>query len=67
MPPIKQIKGIDVRQMAKKSDIVFHTKDPIRYPKVQCGYEGLTQMIVSTQSSNIMNEITKEMLKIAEQ
>ena len=64
MPPIKYIKGIDVKQMSKKSNIVAHVKDPIRYPKVQCGYEGLSQMIFATQTNNMLQDLTKEMLKI---
>lgn len=59
---VKRIKGIEVDQMSKKSDIIRHVKDPIRYPKVQCGYEGLSQTIIATQVSNMMNELTKEML-----
>lgn len=67
MPPIKHINGIDVKQMAKTSNIIYHTKDPIRYPKVQCGYEGLAQVIFSTQTSNMMADLTKEMLNISKQ
>lgn len=67
MPPIKKADGIDIKQMAKKSNIVYHTKDPIRYPKVQCGYEGLAQVMFSTQVNNMMVELTKEMTKIAKQ
>lgn len=66
MPPLKQVKGIDVKQISKVSNIVHHVKDPIRYPKVQCGYEGLAQVIFSTQTNNILNELTKEMINILE-
>lgn len=67
MPPIKHINGIDVKQMSKTSNIVYHTKDPIRYPKVQCGYEGLAQVIFSTQTNNMIADLTKEMLNISKQ
>lgn len=67
MPPIKHINGIDVKQMAKTSNIIYYTKDPIRYPKVQCGYEGLAQVIFSTQTNNMMADLTKEMLNISKQ
>ena len=65
MPSIKQVKGIDVKQIAKTSNITYHTKDPIRYPKVQCGYEGLAQVIFSTQTNNMMTDLIKEMLNIS--
>lgn len=64
--PIK-IKGIKVDQMSKKSDIVRHVKDPIRYPKVQCGYEGLAQVMIATQTNNMMKELTEEMLNLIKQ
>ncbi len=64
MPPIKNIKGIDVKQMSKKSNIVYHTKDPIRYPKVQCGYEGLTQVMFATQTNNMMKDLVDKMIEI---
>lgn len=50
--------------MSKKSDIVRHVKDPIRYPKVQCGYEGVAQVMIATQTNNMMNSLTEEMLKL---
>lgn len=64
MPPIKNIKGIDIKQMSKKSNIVYHTKDPIRYPKVQCGYEGLTQVMFATQTNNMMKDLVDKMIEI---
>lgn len=64
MPPIKNIKGIDVKQMSKKSNIVYHIKDPIRYPKVQCGYEGLTQVMFATQTNNMMKDLVDKMIEI---
>lgn len=67
MPPIKHINGVDVKQMSKTSNIAYHTKDPIRYPKVQCGYEGLAQVIFSTQTNNMIADLTKEMLNISKQ
>lgn len=60
----EDIKGIDIGQLSKKTNIIRHVKDPIRYPKVQCGYEGLTQVIFATQTNNMMKELTKEMLSI---
>ena len=67
MPPIKHINGIDVKQMAKTSNIIYHTNDPKRYPKVQSGYEGLAQVIYSTQTNKMMADLTKEMLNISKQ
>ena len=67
MPPIKKVDGVDIKQMAKKSNVIYHTKDLIRYPKVQCGYEGLAQVMFSTQVNNMMIDLTKEMTKIAKQ
>lgn len=61
---VKRIKGVEVQQMSKKSDIVCHVKDPIRYPKVQCGYEGVAQVMIATQMNNMMNSLTEEMLKL---
>lgn len=60
----EDIKGIDIGQLSKKTNIIRHVKDPIRYPKVQCGYEGLAQVIFATQTNNMMKEVTKEMLSI---
>jgi hypothetical protein len=60
----EDIKGIDIGQLSKKTNIIRHVKDPIRYPKVQCGYEGLAQVIFATQTNNMMKELTKEMLSI---
>lgn len=65
MPPVKYLKGIDIAKMKKTSDIVHKVKDPIRYPKVQCGYEGLSQVIFTTQVNNMMKDLTKEILDIA--
>lgn len=61
---VKRIKGVEVQQTSKKSDIVRHVKDPIRYPKVQCGYEGVAQVMIATQTNNMMNSLTEEMLKL---
>lgn len=61
---VKRIKGVEVQQMSKKSDIVRHVKDPIRYPKVQCGYEGVAQVMIATQTNNMTNSLTEEMLKL---
>lgn len=61
---IKRIKGVDVQQMSKESNVIHHVKDPIRYPKVQCCYEGLAQVMIATQTNNMMNSLTEEMLKL---
>lgn len=46
-----------------KNDILphKHLKDPIRYPKIQCGYEQLAQAIFMTQTGNMVKDIVKEM------
>lgn len=40
------------------------TKDPVRYPKVQNGYEDLSKVIFSTQMNSLLRDLTKEMVKI---
>lgn len=58
---------IGVPKLEKESNIVHRVSDPIRYPKVQCGYEGLAQVIFSTQVNNMMDDLAKEMLNISKQ
>lgn len=60
---LKFVKNIKVVDMQKASAIKPHVKDPIRYPKVQCGYENLAQAIFVTQTNNMVHDIIKEMLK----
>lgn len=58
---------IGVPKLEKESNITHRVSDPIRYPKVQCGYEGLAQVIFSTQVNNMMDDLAKEMLNISKQ
>jgi hypothetical protein len=60
----KYVKGIKVNDMQKAPAIKPHVKDPIRYPKVQCGYENLAQAIFVTQTNNMFKDIVKEMVDI---
>lgn len=50
--------------MSLVSNIKHKTKDPIRYPKVQCGYEGVSQVIFATQVNEMFVELTKEMVQL---
>lgn len=61
---MKYVKGIEVDRMSFTSNIKRHTKDPIRWPKVQCGYENLSQVIFATQFDNLLQDLTKEIIKI---
>ena len=61
---MKYIKGIEVERMSSVSNIKFKTKDPIRWPKVQCGYESLSQVIFATQVDNMFQDLTKKMVEI---
>lgn len=58
---------IGVPKLEKESNIVHRVSDPIRFPKVQCGYEGLAQVVFSTQVNNMMNDLAKEMINILKQ
>lgn len=40
------------------------TKDPVRYPKVQNGYENLSKVIFSTQLNSLMKDLTVSMVKM---
>lgn len=59
----KYVKGVRVNRMSEVTKIKPHVKDPIRYPKVQCGYENLSQVMFAVQMDNLMQDLTKEMLK----
>lgn len=39
-------------------------RDPIRWPKVQCGYEGLANTIFKTELDNMFMDLTKEMVQL---
>lgn len=41
---------------------IRHHVDPMRYPKVQEGYEGMAQVIFSTQINNMLMDLTKKMV-----
>lgn len=58
------VKGVKVDKMSQVTNIKPHTKDPIRWPKVQCGYESLAQVMFATQTDNMLKDLTKEMVKI---
>ena len=49
------------RENALVSNIHHHV-DPMRYPKVQEGYEGMAQVIFSTQINNMLMDLTKKMV-----
>lgn len=53
-----------IEKISLVSNIKHKTKDPIRYPKVQCGYEKATQVIFAAQMNNMILDLTKEMIKI---
>lgn len=42
---------------------VHHHVDPMRYPKVQEGYEGMVQVIFSTQINNMLMDLTKKIVE----
>lgn len=58
------VKGVKVANMQKAPAIKPHVKDPIRYPKVQCGYENLAQAIFVTQTNNMFQDVVKEMMDL---
>lgn len=41
---------------------IHHHVDSMRYPKVQEGYEGMAQVIFSTQINNMLMDLTKKMV-----
>ena len=41
---------------------IHHHVVPMRYPKVQEGYEGMAQVIFSTQINNMLMDLTKKMV-----
>ena len=61
---LRYVKGLKVEKMSGVSNIQHHIKDPMDYPKVQGGYEGLAQVIFSTQMDNLLIDLTKEMVKL---
>lgn len=66
----KKVDGIRTplvsRLIGVKRHVKRHVKDPIRYPKIQCGYEGLAQTMFATQSDAMIKELVKEMIKTVE-
>lgn len=60
----KEIDGIRVPLVSRLTNVKRHVKDPIRYPKVQCGYEGLAQVMFATQVNGMMKELTRELQKL---
>ena len=62
----KKVDGIRTPLVSRLIGVKRHVKDPIRYPKIQCGYEGLAQTIFATQSDAMIKELVKEMIKSVE-
>lgn len=60
----KYIKGVKVDEMSKKTAIKPHVKEPLNYPKVQSGYEGVSQKIFAEQVNYMFMDLTTEMVKI---
>ena len=58
---VRYVKNIKVEKMPLVSSI-HHYVDPMRYPKVQEGYEGMAQVIFSTQINNMLMDLTKKMV-----
>lgn len=58
---VRYVKNIKVEKMPLVSNIRHHV-DPMRYPKVQEGYEGMAQVIFSTQINNMLMDLTKKMV-----
>lgn len=48
--------------MKEKKEVKI--KDPMRYERVQQGYEGLTKIIFRTQTSKMFTELTKKMVEL---
>lgn len=59
---VRYVKNIKVEKMPLVSN-VHHNVDPMRYPKVQEGYEGMAQVIFSTQINNTLMDLTKKMVE----
>ena len=59
----KKVDGIRTPLVSRLIGVKRHVKDPIRYPKIQCGYEGLAQTMLATQSDAMIKELIKEMIK----
>lgn len=58
------VKGVKVDKMPNVSNIKPHVKEPLNWPKVQSGYEGLSQTIFATQINNMFSDLTKKMVEI---
>lgn len=58
---VRYVKNIKVEKMPLVSNIHHHV--PMRYPKVQEGYEGMAQVIFSTQINNMLMDLTKKMVE----
>jgi hypothetical protein len=58
------VKGVEVDKMSKISAIKSHVKEPLNYPKVQAGYENLSQVIFATQINDMMADLTKKMVEL---
>lgn len=61
-----KVDGLTVPLVSRLTNVKRHVKDPIRYPKVQCGYEGLAQVMFATQVNGMMRDIAKELTKLSE-
>lgn len=59
---VRYVKNIKVEKMPLVSSIHHHV-DPMRYPKVQEGYEGMAQVVFSTQINNMLMDLTKKMVE----
>lgn len=58
------VKGVKVDEMSKVSAIKNHVKEPLNYPKVQAGYENLSQVIFATQINDMFADLTKKMVEL---
>lgn len=50
--------------MDQKEEKKKPIKDPMRYEKVQGGYENLTKVIFRTQISNLFKDLTEKMVEL---
>lgn len=58
------VKGVKVDEMSKVSAIKNHVAEPLNYPKVQAGYENLSQVIFATQINDMFADLTKKMVEL---
>lgn len=56
---MKQYRSIKLSQMR-----TLDQRDPIRWPKVQCGYEDLAKKIFKSQLDDMLVDLTKEMVSL---